>query len=285
MKVQYIIKDIKEKLAPLYSPSECQTIVKIIFDNLMHYSPVDLVMKQDEEVSDFIEGKIDNMVNRLLNHEPIQYIFNEAYFHGNMLKVTPDVLIPRPETEELIDLIVSENPQSDLKVLDIGTGSGAIAVSLARSLRFPIVSAIDISPKALEVAEENATKLKVKVKFIEADILNLKAIGNEGYDIIVSNPPYITDGEKDEMEDNVLDFEPHLALFVPNNDPLKFYRAISIYAQRALKRGGKLYFEINNHFGEEMKELLKQNGFTDINIIKDMHGKDRIATSTKPQND
>lgn len=267
----------------MFTQGEIKNIIRIIFEKLKGYSQVDIIMHHDEELSDFIKSKIDSVLERLLRHEPIQYIFNEAYFQGLHLKVTPHTLIPRPETEELVDIIVKENSDSDLRVLDIGTGSGAIAIALARSLRFPIVDAIDISQEALNTAEENAKLLKTKVNFFKKDILNVDNHDNEIYDIIVSNPPYITEHEKTDMEQNVLDYEPHTALFVPDNDPLLFYRAITLYSVKALKPGGRIYFEINSRFGKETAKLLSDNGFTNTMVIKDMYGLDRFVSATKPK--
>lgn len=281
--MQTTIQKIKEVLSPLYSTGEIKNIVRIIFENIKNYSQVDIIMNQDEILSQFIKDKVDMILKRLVNHEPIQYIFNEAYFQGLTLKVTPDTLIPRPETEELIDIIVKENNQSDLHVLDIGTGSGAIAIALAKSLKFPIVDAIDISQKAIDIAQENAKAHKVKINFIMNDILSAEIPTNSVYDIIVSNPPYITLREKDSMEPNVLDYEPHTALFVPDNDPLMFYRAITHYAVYALNPGGRIYFEINSLYGKETAKLLSDNNFIDVDIIKDMYGLDRFVSAAKPK--
>lgn len=281
--MQTTIQKIKEVLSPLYSTGEIKNIIRIIFENIKNYSQVDIIMNQDEILSQFIKDKVDMILKRLVNHEPIQYIFNEAYFQGLTLKVTPDTLIPRPETEELIDIIVKENNQSDLHVLDIGTGSGAIAIALAKSLKFPIVDAIDISQKAIDIAQENAKAHKVKINFIMNDILSAEIPTNSVYDIIVSNPPYITLREKDSMEPNVLDYEPHTALFVPDNDPLMFYRAITHYAVYALNPGGRIYFEINSLYGKETAKLLSDNNFIDVDIIKDMYGLDRFVSAAKPK--
>lgn len=281
--MQTTIQKIKEVLSPLYSTGEIKNIIRIIFENIKNYSQVDIIMNQDEILSQFIKDKVDMILKRLVNHEPIQYIFNEAYFQGLTLKVTPDTLIPRPETEELIDIIVKENNQSDLHVLDIGTGSGAIAIALAKSLKFPIVDAIDISQKSIDIAQENAKAHKVKINFFIRDILSVEIPTNSVYDIIVSNPPYITLREKDSMEPNVLDYEPHTALFVPDNDPLMFYRAITLYAVYALNPGGRIYFEINSLYGKETAKLLSDNNFIDVDIIKDMYGLDRFVSAAKPK--
>lgn len=281
--MQATIQKIKETLSSGFTQGEIKNIIRIIFEKLKGYSQVDIIMHHDEILSDFIKNKIDSVLERLLRHEPIQYIFNETYFHGLHLKVTPYTLIPRPETEELVDIIVKENYDSDLRVLDIGTGSGAIAIALARSLRFPVIDAIDVSQEALNIAEENANRLKTKVIFFKKDILNVDDNTYEVYDIIVSNPPYITEQEKIEMEHNVLDYEPHTALFVPDGNPLLFYNAITLYAVTALKPNGRIYFEINNRFGKETAMLLSENGFVNTAVIKDMYGLDRFVSAIKPQ--
>lgn len=274
---------IKDTLSPIYSKGEIKNIIRIIFENLKNYSQVDIIMNQDEVLSDYIKQKIDVILKRLLNREPIQYIFSEAYFQGMTLKVSPDTLIPRPETEELVDIIIKENTKSDLHILDIGTGSGAIAIALARALRFPVVDAIDISSGAIDIAKENAISLKVKINFMIKDILSIENPPENIYDIIVSNPPYITNEEKTSMEVNVLDYEPHSALFVPDNEPLLFYTAISSYAKQALRPGGRIYFEINNKFSKETANLLSDCGFSSVNITKDMYGLDRFVSAIKPQ--
>ena len=275
------ISKIKESLVPIYGSRETDAMVRIIFEHLLNYSRVDIIMHKDNELSDFMRSKIDKVIERLVAREPIQYVFNDAYFHGHHFKVTPATLIPRPETEELVDMISDENKREDLRVLDIGTGSGCIAISLALYLPFSQVSAVDISADAIEVAKRNAAKLKAKVNFIQADILN--SFPEEKFDIIVSNPPYICEEEKADMEQNVLDFEPHTALFVPDTDPLLFYRSIAKNAIKALNPGGKLYYEINSRFAAETMKMLEDTGFSDIGIRKDMYNRNRFAVAKKPE--
>lgn len=275
------LQHIKDSLSPIFSQREIKSLIKIIFENLKGYSQVDLIMHSDDELSDYIKNKIDKILSRLLNNEPIQYILGEAYFQGFHLKVTPATLIPRPETEQLVDIIIRENSRPDLRILDIGTGSGAIAIALARALPFPQIDAIDISNEALIVAKENAKTIKANINFILKDILNEPAPHEPLYDIIVSNPPYITLKERAHMESNVLDYEPHSALFVPDSDPLLFYRTIAKYADKALSHGGRLYFEINRDYGKETAELLSNYGFEDISIEKDMYANDRFVSATK----
>ena len=244
MTTREAIMRLRNELSPYYNAREVEGINRVIFEEVLLWKPVDIVMRDNEELAAFFPGRLDEIIARLLRHEPLQYILGKAQFHGHSFVVTPDVLIPRPETEQLVDMIVDQNPGSDLQVLDIGTGSGCIAISLARALKFAQVVGIDINPRALEVANHNAQILNTRVRFAAQDILNCKA-PFEAWDIIVSNPPYITESEKAAMEPNVLEYEPAEALFVPDNDPMLFYRAIAAYASRALKNGGRLYLEIN----------------------------------------
>ena len=274
------ISKIRNGLADVYPKQEIDAMVRIIFEQLMGYSTVDMVLRADSEVPDFISAKIDDVVERLRRKEPIQYILDDAYFYGIHFHDTPATLIPRPETEQLIDLIVDNNRADDLSVLDVGTGSGCIAIALARSLRFPSVTAIDISPDAIAVAERNARELKAKVRFAVTDILTAMP-QREQYDIIVSNPPYIANSERKAMESNVLDYEPHTALFVPDDDPLRFYRAITQYALSALKPGGQLYFEINPRFADDTARLLTDAGLQQVELLRDYTDRLRFATAMK----
>lgn len=280
--LKQIVDVVTLRLAEIYGQREAQWMVRIILENVKGYSPVDVVLHREEVLSDFIVGKIEDVTNRLLKNEPIQYIFGSARFYGNSFKVTSATLIPRPETEELVALIDKENRDTDLRVLDVGTGSGCIAVTLARVLRFPIVEAIDISEDALAVAQENAQSLRVKVNFKKSDALAMEKPKTPIYDIIVSNPPYIADKEREDMSQNVLQYEPHSALFVSDNDPLCFYRAIGDYGTKALKSGGRLYFEINPLYVEEMRAMLDAMGYKEIRVVRDLPGKERIIAAVKP---
>ena len=269
---------IKQALAEAYPEGEVRAFVRILFEEWLHYSTVDIYLRADCEVPYFVEQKMRRAVERLLAHEPIQHIVGVAHFHGHRFKVDRHTLIPRPETEQLVDMIIDQNPATDLRVLDIGTGSGCIAISLARAMKFAQVTAFDVSQAALDVAAGNASALGAKVKFCLTDILSAKPSDNQ-FDIIVSNPPYICHSEKSQMESNVLLYEPHTALFVPDDDPLLFYRAIAQYASRALSPNGKLYFEINAAYGNATAQLLKQHGFTDIEIVRDFYGRDRFVSA------
>ncbi|MGM9832692.1 MAG: peptide chain release factor N(5)-glutamine methyltransferase [Candidatus Limisoma sp.] len=277
-----LIAVVRTRLRNQYPPGEVEGFIKIIFRELLGYETVDILLHKDTELPDFIVTKTAKVVDQLRENRPIQYIFGKAWFHGHEFSVDSSTLIPRPETEELVDLIIDENRRSDLRVLDIGTGSGCIAVSLALGLRFPTVDAIDISDRALTVARGNASRLRARVDFRRDDILTAKP-DECRYDIIVSNPPYIADSELRSMAANVVDYEPHSALFVPDSDPLRFYRAITAYACRALTDGGRLYFEINSRFPDEMRALLSGHGFVDIDIRRDMQGLYRFASATKPE--
>lgn len=275
-----MIAVVRTRLRDQYPPGEVEGFIKIIFRELLGYETVDILLHKDTELPDFIVTKTAKVVDLLRENRPIQYIFGKAWFHGHEFSVDASTLIPRPETEELVDLIIDKNRGSDLRVLDIGTGSGCIAVSLALGLRFPTVDAIDISDRALSVARDNASRLRARVDFRRDDILTAKPDGCR-YDIIVSNPPYIADSELRSMAANVVDYEPHSALFVPDSDPLRFYRAIAEYARHALADGGRLYFEINSRFPDEMRALLLEYGFVDIDIRRDMQGLYRFANATK----
>ena len=271
------IEQLRAGLAGLFEPQELQAMIRVICEDVFNYDQVDVALRQESELPDFASERIADIIARLRRHEPLQYIVGSARFHGHRFKVTPAVLIPRPETEQLVDLIIDENPGSDLRVLDIGTGSGCIAISLARALKFAQVDALDVSRDALAVARENAAALKVKVRFFESDILSPQPPGR--YDIIVSNPPYVCWSESEAMERNVKDYEPGQALFVPDNDPLLFYKAIVPYAAQSLERGGRLYLEINQRFGNEVKRLLEDNGFDEVRIIEDTFCKVRFAAA------
>ena len=273
------IEQLKSGLADVAEPQEVQAMIRIICEDVFNYDPVDVVLRQESELPEFAQARVTEIIDRLHRHEPLQYILGSARFHGHRFKVTPAVLIPRPETEQLVDMIVDENTASDLRVLDMGTGSGCIAISLARALKFAQVDALDVSRDALAVARENAAELKVKVRFFESDMLAPQPPAR--YDIIVSNPPYICWSERESMERNVLDYEPGQALFVPDNDPLLFYKAIAAYAVQSLEREGRLYLEINQRFGNEMKQLLEGNGFDEVRIIEDSFGKVRFAAAMK----
>jgi release factor glutamine methyltransferase len=237
-----------------------------------------------KDAEDFPEAKepfFFQALQKLQRSEPIQYILGETEFYGHPFKVNKHTLIPRPETEELVELILADqkNNSSEIHILDIGTGSGCIAISLAKELKNAKVSALDISEGALEVARENAKINTVEVDFVQRDILTSETV-TASYDIIVSNPPYVRNLEKKMMQKNVLVHEPETALFVSDDDPLVFYRRIAQLAHENLKEGGFLYFEINEYLGAEMTELITHLGFKNCSIKKDIYGKDRMMRAS-----
>ncbi len=272
----------KQALSGSTDSGEINAMWRLVMKHVMNYEPVDMILRGDHELPGFFSEKLHDITSRLLAHEPIQYILGKAQFHGHEFTVTPATLIPRPETEQLVDIIVDENPDSDLRVLDIGTGSGCIAVSLALALKWAQVTAIDISQDALDIAKENAVTNKAKVQYLKADALKLTTLPCEPLDIIVSNPPYVCESERSGMENNVLDYEPHTALFVPDDDPLRFYRAIARYAANALTPGGRIYLEINRKYGSEIASLLTKQGFEDATVMLDSFGNARFVKAALP---
>ncbi len=264
------------------SQAEGEAAARIVFEDVAGYDRKYLFMNGEREITDFMQAKIDAVVKRVEGGEPVQYAVGTARFMGLDFAVTQAVLVPRPETAWLVDAITDRyGQQRDLSVLDAGTGSGCIAIALARALPFCRVTAVDISEAALEVARTNAEALGADVNFRRADILTARPEREGEYDIVVSNPPYICESERAEMESRVADHEPALALFVPDSDPLGFYRAIARFAAVALKPGGRVYFEINSRFPEEMRALLEAGGYSDIEIIRDYKGLYRYAVAVK----
>ncbi|MGM9804558.1 MAG: peptide chain release factor N(5)-glutamine methyltransferase [Muribaculaceae bacterium] len=276
-------KQFRAKLAGIYDDGEVEAMWRILMEEWMHYTTVDIIMRAQSELPEVVEEKLVNAVERLLRHEPLQHIVGAARFHGHRLMVDASTLIPRPETEQLVDIIVQRHAsQPDLRVLDVGTGSGCIAISLARALRFARVSAIDLSADALNVARRNACQLGCNISFEQTDILQAKPC-SEAYDMIVSNPPYICPSEMAAMLPNVLDYEPHSALFVPQDKPLLFYSAIARYAISALAPGGWLYFEINPIYYKEVVAMLELCGFEQVTTERDLYGRMRFAWARKPE--
>lgn len=284
MNVSGFFKAVKARLtSALGSEGEADAATRIIFEDVAGYDRKYLFINGEREMTDFMAGKIDAVVAKVEHGEPVQYAVGRARFMGNDYAVTPAVLIPRPETAGLVDAITDAfGNLSDLDVLDIGTGSGCIAIELARVLPFSRVTAFDISDDALDVARGNARRLGASVNFVHADILTAKAPGAPLYDIIVSNPPYICDSEKAEMDARVLDYEPASALFVPDSDPLRFYRAIAAYAKAALRPNGGLFFEINSLYYQQIGQMLTAEGFADVSVTRDYRGLYRYASARKP---
>ena len=275
-----LIRHIRESLQPYLPPSEISAISRVICCEILGVSTRDYFMRNSLDLTNEQRATLDSVLKRLKNQEPLQYIQGEAPFLGRQFKVTPAVLIPRPETAELVDYIIHNEPHEELQVLDIGTGSGCIAISLKLSLKNSSVYAWDISSEALEIASCNAENLHADITLDKVDCLSDELPqAPSSLDIIVSNPPYITPIEQKEMEENVLKWEPHKALFVPQEHPLLFYDHIADIACRRLREGGRLYVEINQAYGEETCRLLEEKGFCNILLHKDLSGKDRYISS------
>jgi release factor glutamine methyltransferase len=278
------VKDVsaafRKELAGLYDIREIDSLCMIAIAEIAGTSSTKIKAFPELQLPQEHLEAINQILSKLKTGEPIQYILGHTEFYGLPFKVNPSVLIPRPETEELVEWIISSagiGHWASGNILDIGTGSGCIAITLKKHLNEAQVSAVDISAEALKTAKENAELNDVIVDFIEADILNLKSeIEIPKSEIIVSNPPYVTLYDKKQMHTNVTDFEPHSALFVPESDPLIFYKAIADFATKHLEKGGLLFFEINENYGEQIVELLKHRSFKSIELRKDMNGKDRM---------
>jgi release factor glutamine methyltransferase len=280
--MQATIKFITEELNPLYPEKEVEGFIRLIMESACDLSFTQFALKQYRVLTEEEFKKIKKIVTRLKRFEPIQYILGEAEFYGLKFNVDPSVLIPRQETEELVDWVLKSEIKSGLKVLDIGTGSGCIAISIKKERPDLDVTAVDISEKALVVARENAQLNQAGIKFYLEDILNPVLIISEKYDVIVSNPPYIRESGKVVMSLNILDYEPESALFVPDSDPLKFYTSISDFAFKNLKPEGFLFFEINETLSSETTNLLEIN-FCNIELRKDINGKFRMIKAQKPE--
>lgn len=271
-----VLAYIHNRLDSVYSAEEIREFARWMMEEVCHIPPYRLLVA-DDVLPDIQRQEICRIVDRLAKQEPIQYILGYTEFCGLPFGLTPDVLIPRPETAELVHRVEADYKGKSASILDIGTGSGCIGISLAVLLPDAQVSALDISEEALRVARKNAERNHVQIHFIRQDIMAASASDAlRQYDCIVSNPPYIANREKKEMDRNVLDYEPHLALFVPDDDPLCFYRRIAQLSRLHLRKGGNLYFEINALYGKEILHLLKQENYKNMELIRDFYGKDRI---------
>lgn len=280
--MQTTIQYIEKELADLYPKSEIQGFIRIIFEHVCGFGYTGFLLHKYEEIKVVHRKEIEEIVERLKQFEPLQYILGETEFFGLKLKVKPGVLIPRPETEELVQWMTKTPWPPNPKILDVGTGSGCIALALKKKLPDAKISAIDFSAEALKTATENAALNDLEVELIHFDILQwMTKTTWPLFDGIVSNPPYVRELEKAQMQPNVLQYEPETALFVPDNDPLIFYRQIGHFAQHYLKSGGKLFLEINENLGEETFRLLRRTGFKNIVMKKDIHGKNRMIKAAK----
>ncbi len=275
-----IVAYIRSRLQPYYTAEEVSALSRIVCCDLFGQAPTDYYLGKDIVLSSKKEQELEDILQRLSRFEPLQYIEGRTLFLGREFWVAPGVLIPRPETEELVELMLKEIP-ADARILDVGTGSGCIAISLAKELPDTLVTAWDVSPEALSVARVNARKLQADVRFVECDVLACQVDEVGLYDVIVSNPPYVTEAEKADMEPNVLQWEPSLALFVPDDDPLRFYRRIAVLGRDMLADGGRLYFEINRAYGREMVEMLRTMGYVGVRVEKDLSQNDRFVIAEK----
>ena len=284
------LKDIQgvfhKELDVIYGKEEVDSFFFILIETYYTVTRMQLALQPDYEVDHY--NTILDALQLLKNEQPIQYILGDTEFYGLPFKVNKHTLIPRPETEELVDWVINQQPKAinqQLNILDIGTGSGCIAVSLAKSLPNAKVYALDVSKEALKIAMQNAELNHVAVEFIEADILNITTYGSDfknlKFDLIVSNPPYVREQEKEFMTPNVVNNEPHLALFVKDENPLQFYQAITQFALDNLNKEGVLFFEINEYLGHDMIQLLKNNNFNNIELKQDIFKKDRMIKGEK----
>lgn len=277
-----VYQHIKKELSSFYAEGEASAMAKWISSDILHLSTMELYTGKDMNFSTKEWKEVEDILARLKQREPLQYILQEAPFCGLSFHVEKGVLIPRPETEELVEWIVSDCQKAGkVRILDIGTGSGCIPVALAERLPEAEVASCDISAEALRVAAVNVKRYGGKVTLFQADILQ-DELPDCRVDVLVSNPPYITESERGEMEVNVLDWEPELALFVPDTDPLRFYRRIARKGLDWLTEGGALYFEINRAYGAETVRMLEECGYRDIALRKDLSGNDRMIKAVRP---
>lgn len=271
----------RQELEGFYSDGEIRNIFYLTAEQLLNYSKIDIHLKSQAPISAGMAEKFTQVLNRLRKWEPVQYILGSAEFYGLTLQVDSRVLIPRPETEELVEWILHEEGGKASAILDIGTGSGCIAIALAVNLPDAEVSACDVSADALTVAQINARRHQTVIDFFRFDLLNSRAELPGKYQVMVSNPPYVRILEKALIRQNVLGYEPEIALFVPDNDPLICYRNIALLGRKFLKDGGVLYLEINENFPREMVRLLESAGFYGVEIRRDINGKARMVKAKK----
>ena len=277
--LQYIISELRLD----ESLEEINSISQLIMQHIFGIEKTEIIVDRSINASKSQAKELKKFIERINNHEPVQYIIGEAEFYGRKFTVNPSVLIPRNETEELVHLIIKENAGKKIKLLDIGTGTGCIPITVLKELKGSKAFAIDIDPRVMKTARQNAELHQVQVEFMLIDILN-EPIPQQGLDVIVSNPPYVTETDKAQMKPNVLKHEPARALFVEDTDPLLFYRRIAELAKNALKEEGTLYFEINEKYGEDVQALLKVMNYSNVQVIKDLNGKNRIVRATNSVN-
>jgi release factor glutamine methyltransferase len=269
-------------LSAIYDEREAKSILYEYFAAKWNIAKYDIWLEIDKIFTEEEKRQMEADMARMLAYEPVQYVVENAIFYGLSLNVTPSVLIPRPETEELVQLILRAHTESmSLRILDVGCGSGAIAIALKKMLPNAQLWALDYSEDALKIAKKNALLYQVNINFIQADILTVESGKLPQVDIIVSNPPYIPERELSEMNKNVIDYEPHEALFVPDDDPLLFYREIAVKGTSLLSKGGSVYFETHHLYHQELIELLQNIGYQDIESLKDINGQSRFIVGRR----
>ncbi len=278
--IKEVIRYIKNALNKIYPEPEIDSLIDIIMDHAVKLKKTDLLINREQTITHQQLKKIENITKQLKKQKPIQQILGETEFYNITLKIEPHILIPRQETEELVDWIIKDSAHQRIKILDVGTGSGCIAIALAKNLPLASVTALDYKQKIIDTARKNAQLNDVNIRFICSDILN-EALPDETYDLIVSNPPYVRSSEKKYMKRNVLDFEPNESLFVKDHDPLIFYRKIIQLVRENLTNKGFVYFEINENLGEEMVRLMKEHKLRNICLKKDLNNKDRMIKAQK----
>lgn len=284
MTVKELLAGLRTALTPAVGDGEARAMAEIIVEDTTGLSRTKIVVNPDYVLTPESVERIESVRDKVLAGEPVQYALGQAQFRGRTFAVEPGVLIPRPETAQLVDIIIDEaDGRSDLRVLDVGCGSGCIACSLARDLRYARVTALDINATAVRVTRTNASALGVKVDVLQADVLDYRTSfpGSDDYDIVVSNPPYVLDSEKCAMDARVVDHEPQGALFVPDDDPLLFYRTIAKKAWTRLSHGGRIYFEINPLCAGRLVALMFDIGYIDVEITRDYRGEQRFLTCTR----
>jgi release factor glutamine methyltransferase len=285
MTVRDVILKYRTELRPLYDGSELNEIISLVLEFVKGSSKTDMITKDNISLNDDEALQLQNILSELKTNKPVQYVLGYSWFYGMKLKVNQDVLIPRPETEELVRWIIDDyKSKFAIRVLDIGTGSGCIPIALKKNISNAEVIAIDVSEKALEVAKKNARVNNVDVQFIQQDILQWNDASKQlqtPFDIIVSNPPYILQSDKSSLQERVLKYEPHLALFTGTEDDLIFYHSIADYAFHNLVADGSLYLEIHERKGEDVKALLAAKGFSSVELMEDMSGKERMVKACK----
>lgn len=279
--VSELVQMFRDRVGKIYPPGEVEAMLVRTFDHHLQYGKADLILNADKKLHWFFRVAFESVIIALEAHEPIQYILGRTEFYGLPFMVDDRALIPRPETEELVRWVIDEVGNGEVKILDIGTGSGCISVALKKHLPHAGVYALDSSSAALDLAAENARFNRVSLHLFLHDVLDRDSLNFMRFDVMVSNPPYIVESEKSKMDPNVVDHEPNIALFVPDEDPLLFYRRIVDLAEGHLIRGGRLFFEVDERYGLEVSSLLQDRGFKQVELRQDLSGRDRMVRGVR----